>query len=146
MSLGEEGEVCELVARVFRDLVAPDFEQNGIDAFFSFANPYAIAERARSGGFVLVAKQGRKIVGVLEFALPDRIAMLFVALRRRGIAKELLARALARAKTERPSLSALTVHSSRYAEPAYRKLGFRQTGHAATDHGITYIPMELSVA
>lgn len=145
MRAGEEADVCELVERVFHDFVAPDYRQEGIEEFFRFANPHAMAERTRSGGFVFVARQAQKLVGVLEFALPDRIAMLFVVLKQQGIAKKLLVHAIDKAKFENPGLSKVRVHSSPYAEVIYRKMGFRQIGNATNDHGIKYIPMELPV-
>jgi GNAT superfamily N-acetyltransferase len=145
MKPGEEAAVCELVERVFNEFVAPDYGQEGVEEFFRFANPPAMAERIRSGGFVLLARQEEKLVGVLEFALPDRIAMLFVALRQHGIAKQLLARAIDKALSENPVLLKVTVHSSPYAEVAYRKMGFHRTANVKTVHGIKYIPMELPV-
>ncbi len=143
MRLGEESAVCEMVAQVFHELVAPDYDQEGIEEFFSFVNPIRMAKRIHSGGFVFVARQSGKPVGALELVPPDRIALLFVVLRKQGIAKELLARAIEKARSENPALSRLTVHSSPYAAAVYQKMRFRRTGHATTEHGIRYIPMEL---
>jgi GNAT superfamily N-acetyltransferase len=145
MRSGGEQAVCELVERAFNQLVAPDYERKGVDEFFRFANAGAMAERVHSGGFVLVAKQSGKLVGALEFVPPDRIAMLFVTLRGQGIAKQLVARAVEKARYENSALSKVTVHSSPYAEEAYRKMGFRPSGHATTEQGILYTPMELSL-
>lgn len=145
MRSGEEPAVCKLVEHVFNELVASDYEQEGREEFFRFATPHAMAERVRSGGFVLVAKQSGNLVGALEFALPERVAMLFVTLRKQGVAKEMLVRAIRKARSENPALSKVTVHSSPYAEAAYQKMGFRRSGSATTDHGIRYIPMELSL-
>lgn len=145
MRSGEELAVCQLVERVFNEFIAPDYDQNGIEAFFRFANPGAMAQRIRSGGFVLIAGQIGKPVGMLEFAVPDRVALLFVSLRHRGVARELLHRAIDKARSGNPTLSKLTVHSSPYAEAAYSRLGFRRRGSAATVDGITYIPMELAL-
>lgn len=143
MRTGEEPGVCDLVARVFNEFVAPDYGQEGIEEFFRFSNPPAMAERVRSGGFVMTARQADNLVGVLEFAPPDRIAMLFVTLRNKGIARALLARAVSKARGVNQRLSKVTVHSSPYAEPAYKRMGFRPIGDATTNHGIRYIPMEL---
>ncbi|MGD8639039.1 MAG: GNAT family N-acetyltransferase [Gammaproteobacteria bacterium] len=143
MKPGEESAVCELVAQVFNKLVAPGYEQEGIEEFFRFANPIALAERIRSGGFVLVARKSGNLVGALEFALPDHIAMLFVILRKQGIGKELLGRAIDKARSENSALSKVTVHSSPYAEAAYEKMGFRRIGDDTIEHGIRFIPMEL---
>jgi len=78
------------VTQVFNEFVASDYERDGIKEFFRFANPSAMRERMQSGGFVLVAYQADVLVGMLEFFLPDCIAMLFVTVRHQGIATELL--------------------------------------------------------
>lgn len=145
MSAGEESAICELVECVFNELVAPEYEQEGIEEFFRFANPYAMVERLQSGGFVLVASQAGKLVGMLEFVPPNHIAMLFVALRRQGVARELLVRSITRARCKNSTLSKVTVHSSPYAEAAYHRMGFRPSGKATSDHGIRYTSMELSL-
>jgi hypothetical protein len=123
--------------------VASDYGQDGVEEFFRFANPGAMKERMQSGGFVLVACQDDALVGMLEFFPPDCIAMLFVAVKHQGIAKELLAEAISKAHALDPDLTYLTVHSSPFAEPIYQKLGFHKTGDATTENGITYIPMKL---
>ena len=143
MQPGEEPAVCDLVARVFSEYVASDYEQAGIEEFFRFANPEALKERMQSDGFVLVAQQADALVGMLEFFPPDCIAMLFVTLRHRGVAKQLLAQAIGKARSIDAELSRLIVHSSLYAVPIYQKMGFRKTGSAVTENGITYIPMQL---
>ena len=143
MNTGEEQTVCDLVAQVFNEFVVSDYEQDGIEEFFRFANPSAMKERMQSNGFVLVAYQDDVLVGMLEFFLPDCIAMLFVTIQHQGIAKELLAQAISKARAFNPELSKLTVHSSPYAETIYQKMGFRKTGNVTTENGITYIPMEL---
>ena len=145
MKNGEERLVCDLVRRVFNEFVAADYGQEGIDEFFRFANPSELKKRTESGGFVFVACQADSLVGILEFLPPDSVAMLFVTVRHQGIAKELLARTVIKARTLNPLLSKLIVHSSPYAEPIYQKMGFSKTGNSRTENGITYIPMELSL-
>ena len=105
-----------------------------------------MASRVRSGGFILLAKRSRKLVGALEFVPPDRIAMLFVTHRGQGIGRDLLARAIERARRITPSLSKVTVHASPNAETAYQKMGFRPSEKATTEHGIRYLPMELRLS
>ena len=141
MASGEEQVVCELAQQVFNEFVGLGYKQEGVEEFFRFANPNAMRERMQLGGFVLVARQTDRLVGMLEFASPDRIAMLFVTLRHQGVAKELFAQAIRKARAVNPDLWKVTVHSSPYAESIYLKMGFRRIGRATTDHGITYIPM-----
>ncbi|MDJ0794073.1 MAG: GNAT family N-acetyltransferase [Woeseiaceae bacterium] len=142
----EEGTVCDLVRQVFDEFVAPDYGPEGIKEFFRYANPGALRERVEAGGFVLVADKSNQLVGMLEFAPPDRVALLFVILRHQGIANELLERAICRLQTAQLPISKLTVHSSPYAELIYEKMGFHRSGGATTDHGITYVPMERDLA
>lgn len=143
MNIGEEQMVCKLVSRVFNEFIAPDYEQKGIEEFFRFANPSAMRERMQSGGFILLAYRGDVLAGMLEFFPPDRIAMLFVAIQKHGIAKELLDRAVNKTVAINPTLSKITAHSSPYAKTIYEKMGFHKTGNTTTENGITYTPMEL---
>ena len=142
---GEEQVVCDLVKEVFEEFVAPDYRQEGIEEFFLFANSIRMRQRVQSGGFVLLACQADRVVGMLEFVPPERIAMLFVSTQHQGIASELVDRAVGKARAANSDMTKITVHSSPYAEKFYLKSGFHKTGGAETDHGITYIPMELRV-
>jgi len=145
MNAGEEAIVCELVEKVFKKFVAPDYGKDGVEEFFRFANPSAMNERLKSDGFVLVAHQVNELVGMIEFFPPDHIAMLFVTIHHKGIAKELLNKTISKARVLNPNLSKIDVHSSPYAEPIYQKMGFHKTGNTTTENGITYTPMELSL-
>lgn len=145
MRPGEEAMVCDLVRQVFDACVAPDYGEDGVREFYRFAEPGAMRARIEAGGFVLVAVDADHPLGMLEFAPPGRIAMMFVRQRGRGIGKALLARALDRVRAANPGLPTLTVHAAPSAEPIYRKLGFRPVGAATTRNGITYRPMELSL-
>lgn len=146
MLLGEEQAVCDLVKRVFDEYVASDCGQDGIGGFFRFANANAMKERVRSGGVVLVAQRGDELVGVLEFFPPNIIAMLFVTVKRKGIATTLLKQAITKIRVANPTLEQLIVHSSPYALSIYQKMGFEVAGERITENGITYIPMELDLA
>ena len=102
-------------------------------------------ERTQSEGFLLVAYQDAKLVGMIEFYPPNMVAMLFVNLQHHGIAKELLARLITRAKEKTPNMKKLVVHSSPYAEHIYQKMKFKKTGDETIENGIVYIPMERSL-
>ena len=142
MRPGEESSICALVREVFDACVAGGFGDDGVQEFLRFAKPDAMAKRIRSGGFVMAAFYGDRPEGMLEFMQPDRVAMMFVRLRGRGIGKELLARTIGHLRTVDRELSTLTVHASCNAEPIYRRLGFHPVGDITADHGIIYIPME----
>ena len=145
MNPGEESAVCDLVAQVFKQFVAPDYSRDGVDEFFRFANPDALKKRVQADSSVLAAYQAKTLVGVLEFVLPNRIAMLFVNLPHQGIAKKLVSLAVSKAREKTPASSELVVHSSPYAQAIYQKMGFQKTGDSTTKNGITYTPMALSI-
>lgn len=145
MKRGEERAVCLLVRDVFDEFVAPDFSEEGVDGFLQYAHPRALARRCEGHHFVLVAARGDELLGMIEVGRFEHIGMLFVAQRGRGIARQLVHRALAVCKVKRPGLSRVTVHSSRYAEPIYRKLGFVTEGDERTEGGITFLPMAMSL-
>jgi len=142
---GEEPEVCALVTGVFNRFVAPDFPQDGVDEFLRYARPDALSERSKKDHVVLVAEEKGKLIGVLEVRQYRHVALLFVELQGRGVARELLKRAVAHSREQAPEVQAITVHASRYALPIYQRLGFAATDPERTENGITYTPMALPV-
>jgi RimJ/RimL family protein N-acetyltransferase len=112
MKPGEEEKICHLVEKVYDEFVAPDFSEEGNREFFLFANAEAMSERSKSDYFVLAAWSGEEPVGMIELGQYENIAMLFVAHRGRGIARELVHRALAVCRRHKPDLTRLHVHAS----------------------------------
>ena len=139
---GEEGEVCALVARVFNEFLAGDFPPEGVDEFFRFARADAMAQRSKAGGTVLVAEEAGRLAGMVELKGFDHIAMLFVETHGRGVGRQLVERALEICRRG-PAVERVSVHTSRYAVPIYRRLGFEAEGPERTENGITYLPMVL---
>jgi predicted GNAT family N-acyltransferase len=147
MQAGEESAVCDLVARVFEEFVEPGFSPEGVKEFLGYAEPEALARRARDNHFVLVAVAGDEIVGMIEVRNQDHVSLLFVDARvhRRGIGRELLQRALDICLNSKPNLQQVEVNSSPYAVPVYERLGFRQVGPERVKNGIRFIPMVLEL-
>jgi predicted GNAT family N-acyltransferase len=147
MRTGEEIEVSNLVARSFNEFVAPDFPDEGIDEFFSYANPRALQKRSEGSHFVLVAESDGVIAGMIEIREMKHISMLFVdkAYHRRGVGNELLMAALDKIKLESRPPDMLTVNSSRFAVPFYERLGFVRSEEEKIIHGVIHIPMALSL-
>ena len=145
MEKGEEAKVCSLVEKVFNEFVAPDYGMEGIREFFRFADPLAMAGRAGPEQVVMVAVQGSDPVGMIEMRSCEHIALLFVSDRGRGIARELVGRAVGECRKRRPELKRITVNSSPFAEPVYSRMGFRQTGSIQEKNGITFVPMALDL-
>lgn len=141
MKKGEETKVCSLVEKVFNEFVAPDYGEDGINEFYKFANPNALADRAGSEQVVIVAEKGPDLFGIIEMSNCDHIAMLFVSLRGKGIAKGLISTAVEECLKRKPESSGITVNSSLFAEPIYSKMGFEATGPAQKKNGIIFVPM-----
>ncbi len=145
---GEEKKVSELVLESFGEFIRHEYSQEGIDEFRRYAQPEALEQRSRADHCVLVATLKDRIAGVIEIRQHDHISLLFVnkRLQRKGIAKDLLQKALEVMRTAKPDLERVTVNSSRYGVPIYEKLGFHQTGPERTVSGIAFIPMVLRLA
>lgn len=141
MMPGEETNICSLIEKVFNEFVAPEYGAEGINEFFKFANPQAMAERASTKQIVILAEYDSELVGVIEMRGNNHIAILFVNLRGRGIAKELIKKAIEECRKREPDVKKITVNSSPFAEPIYTKLGFKPTGSSQQKNGITFIPM-----
>ena len=143
MRRGEEERVCALVGRVFNEFVAPDYSPEGVEEFFKFAAPAALRNRDGDTHIVLLAEEKTELAGVLEARDCKHISLLFVekGFHRKGIAKELLRLAIRECRKRLPDLRSVTVNSSPFAIPAYRKMGFLETGPSREVNGIIFVPM-----
>ena len=154
-------EVSELVARIFNEFVAPEYSSEGVQQFHRYIQPSAFQARAqtnhfslisleqdkKTNHFSLISLEQDKIVGVIEMRGHNHVSLLFVApeFQRRGIAKELLRRALQICRANEPRLSEISVNSSSYAVPIYERLGFRRAGERQVRNGIGFLPMVLKL-
>jgi len=145
---GEEAAVCDFVLRVFAEFVAGQYVAAGVREFQAYVQPEALRRRLQADHFVLLAEAAGEIVGAIEVRACDHISLLFVAGRfqRRGIARELLQRALATCRRQRPEVREISVNSSPNAVQAYARLGFRPLGAEQTVNGIRFTPMALALA
>ncbi len=138
---------CAMVARVFRQFIAPEYAPEGVAEFLRFADPAALRARLQSGNFGRIAEAGTKMAGMIEVRDHSHITMLFVAIeyQRRGIAAELWRQARAECRRARPGITEFTVNSSPYAVPVYERLGFRAVGPFQVVHSIRFMPMACKV-
>ena len=143
MRPGEEKAVCVLVERVFNELVAPDYKKNGIEEFFKYTNPEALAARRGPDQFVVLAEEEGRVGGMIEIRGGDHIALFFVERRGEGISRGLLDLALKECRRRKNDLTQITVNSSLFAEPIYRRLGFESSGGPHMVNGILFVPMTL---
>jgi GNAT superfamily N-acetyltransferase len=145
---GEETAVSELVLQVFDEFVAPGYTETGRSTFRAYIEPTAIQARIAKGiDYLLLAKDGAAIVGVIAIKNSEHISLLFVAKRyhRQGIARELYWRALIGLDIKAKGIHKISVHSSPYAVAIYERLGFRKTGDEREEDGIRFTPMEAEV-
>lgn len=142
---GQEEAVCRLVQKSFMDSVAKDCTHEGVKNFLLETTPESIANRIKSNYFILVASQQEQIVGMIEVKNNEHITKLFVddSYRKNGIGKRLLTKAVSVCIKRNPSLTFISVKSSRAAVIVYEKMGFQKCGDARTERGIYYVPMML---
>lgn len=145
MKPGEEKPVIDLVISVFDEFVAPEFSSEGIEEFKKYADAEALAHRANSGSFIIIARNGSNPVGVIEIRDYNHVAMLFVSkqFQRQGIARALVRKAIEICLRRQPDLHKITVNSSPNSIHAYEKMGFISTSDEQISNGIRFIPMEL---
>ena len=62
-----------------------------------------------------------------------------------GIGKRLFKKSIAMCKKKAPAQTQITVNSSPYAVPIYKKLGFRETDKEQFKNGMRYQPMSLDL-
>jgi ribosomal protein S18 acetylase RimI-like enzyme len=148
MEPGEEDRVSSLVTRVVNRHVAPLFREEGIREFLEWVAPGAIQQRSNSNHFVPVAGDGHHILGVIKVRDHSHVSLLLVdtAFQNPGIARELLTRALATCRRQRPMLREIDVNSSPNAVSTYERLGFRQRGPDQIKNGIRFVPMVLDLS
>lgn len=147
MKQGEENHVADLILNIFSEFVAPDFSDDGVLEFKTFASKESIAKRLLSGDTFIVAEIEQQIIGVIEMRDNSHIALLFVekAYQKKGVAKKLLFEAIRACKQKKPDIQNITVNSSPNAYAAYQAFGFKGENKVKTVNGIRFVPLELSL-
>lgn len=140
-------ETLELVKKVFMEFEAPDYNKEGIKSFFKFANYENISKKQDEDLKIYVAKNSKKIIGMIAFSRYTHITLLFVDrnYQRKGIATKLIKKAKEICKRNNKELEYITVNSSPYAKEFYHKLGFKDTGTESEVDGIKFIPMKMQI-
>lgn len=134
--------------KVFSEFVAHEYPQEGINTFKEFIQPEELQKMMENEKiFMLGCFDMKKLVGVLAIMDFCHVSLLFVdkEYQCRGIAKTLFAKALELCLQKNQELREITVNSSIYAVPIYKRLGFNITGEPATNNGITFIPMKMNI-
>ena len=122
----------ELVWKVFLEFEAPDYTQEGINAFYkSIHDESYLAELTVYG-----AVSNEELIGVIAARNNGKhIALFFVDgnFHRQGIGTQLF---------RTVQTDEMTVNSSRYALAVYRKLGFEPVNTEQVLNGLRFTPMK----
>jgi GNAT superfamily N-acetyltransferase len=144
---GQETEISQFIKRVYDEYVANDYSEEGNNYFYDWIAASKLFERQQKGESILLAFTGSKIVGVIETRDINHISLLFVdkEYQGQGIARKLLLESIRNCFRNGNKPEKFFVHASPYSIAIYRKLGFTETGNLQEQHGIKYLPMELSL-
>ncbi len=129
-------EALQLAWRVFQAYEAPDYSQEGVEAFrHSLCDAQYLAQLRIYGAFV----QGELVGVIATRSGGTHIALFFVEgkYHRQGIGRQLFQAALA----DCPAAQ-MTVNSSPYAVEVYHKLGFCDTAAEQVVDGLRFTPMK----
>ena len=145
MDQEDAAEVSTLVLSGFDTYIGSEYAPPGIAEFRKYAEAAALADRARHDHFVVIVRSEGVLAGMIEMRQNNHVSLLFVAeaFQRQGLSRTLLDRAIAEARDRSGELERMTVNSSRYGVPAYKALGFRQTGPERSVDGMLFTPMAM---
>lgn len=144
--LDELESALDLVSRVFNRFEAPHYTEQGIQSFYDFANYSHLSETMQDGSMsAWGAFREDQLLGMISIRNQNHISLLFVdaAHHRQGIGRRLFEAAAA--YILQSGYREITVFSSPYAVPVYRKLGFKALNSEQTVNGIRYTPMKWRV-
>lgn len=137
-------EAVLLIREGYDKFVAHDYTQEGTVRFYEYASAEAITARFEGGThFSMVAVADGELIGIIEMRDFNHCSLFFVKPRfhGQGIGRWLFEEAVAHCRLSNPSLQTIGVHSSPYAVPIYKKLGFKNIGTLEEKNGIVYQPM-----
>lgn len=135
--------VSALCTSAFMAAVAPSLSPQGVATFTQIAAPDSFAKRMAGDNLMLVFVQENQVRGVIELKEGGHVAMLFVDPQQqsRGIGRQLVAAALAHARSE-----VVTVSASLSSVAAYERYGFSRAGEISESAGLVYQPMTITLS
>lgn len=137
LSTAQTKEALPFICEVFAKYEAPNYPEDGREAFYRAINSEDYLNMLTSYG----AFDGDRLVGIIALRNEgSHIALFFVdgEYHRKGIGRALINECLKDNKNTR-----ITVNSSSFAAEIYEKLGFIKEDEMKEDDGIRYIPMAL---
>lgn len=137
--------ISVLTRRLTRHYISRDFSTEGQRFLHDALSPQQIAKNIRGSCRYLVCESEGELLGVVATRDNRHLLMLFVAERAqgKGLARLLWERARD-ACMEAGYSGPFTVSAALGAVPVYESFGFKPTGPATTEHGVTRVPMATS--
>ena len=136
-----------LIWEVFKQFVASDYTDEGVDYFYKqfitgqdFRDKFLDNRQAMYGSF-----DNDRLIGVLAISKNNHISCLFVdgSYHRKGVATKLLLKIAAELKQQ--GVKKIKLNAAPYAIPFYHAIGFTDIGAESIYQGIRYTPMELQL-
>lgn len=146
----EVEEALALADEVFMEFEAPDYGQEGVDSFRRDVVENArFIERCRQGEIpIYAAFDGSRMMGLMGMrAGKAHICLAFVRkeYQRQGVGTAIFRYLLADILKKDPSLQEVTLNSSPYGLPFYRRIGFVPQSEEQTLDGIRFTPMKYFI-
>jgi len=140
-SPSDASEISQLVQSSFRVHVAPDWDAEARDTFYTETTPEKLAYALAESTFSAVCKEDGNIIGVILLSRPNLVQLCFVATShlRRGIGAALWEATRAHLEANLPEVKTVELNASPQAVAAYKAMGFhviskqyRRRGSVAT--------------
>ena len=138
----DAAEISELVRGLAERFITPDYSATGAAVLLESMSEEQTCERMKLGFRYRVAIDDGRSVGVIAMIPRGHLYHLFVAEshQKRGIARMLWTTARDEALAA-GNVGRITVNSSRYAVPVYRRLGFVEDGGITALNEVSCQPM-----
>ena len=135
--------IFSLIRKSFDELVAIDYNEEGINEFYTQINPLSLLERLKGKFYTCIAVYDNKVVGLIQFKDYNHISLFFVekSFQQKGIGKTLFLKSLNNCIETKLSINTITVNSSPFAVKIYERLGFKKTKFEQNINGIRFYPM-----
>lgn len=121
-------QVSNLLSRAFMLFLATDYDEDGRQRVLESVTPEGLLNRLNDGDPFIVAQCKSKIIGVVSWQRPFTVKLLSVAAdsQHRGVARSLLARALASARCLDNLVSRVSLRTVPSAVLNCTRLGFHR--------------------
>ena len=143
----ELNKALMLIQKVFIDCIAPQYSEEGVKIFLEFNEQTNTIERLENNGFMIIAKEGNNIIGVIEVKDYTHITRFFVDVefQGQGIGRKLFFMALKKCMMYNDNIDCLSVNSSPNSVNIYEHLGFVKESSLTEKNGIKFMPMKYKL-